>query len=163
IRTLAADLEHRRDGAELRPACEQVAGERGRVIPADVRPPGGEAAHRGALARANRLLETGPGAFLVASPETRNEVLRGHRPGPEERRAPERQRVHHLLRVEQQVRLLEPLVDAFEVDLVAAVGLEAVDAEGDECGESSLELLRDRGLSQIEDELLDRAEELRAR
>src|SRR5207249_2018293 len=51
----------------------------------------------------------------------------------------------------------------FEVDLVAAVGLEAVDAEGDECGESSLELLRDRRLSQIEDELLERTEELGAR
>src|SRR5205823_186183 len=84
VRALAADLEHRRDGAEPGPAGEDVAGEGAGDVAADVRSPGGEAAYRGRLGGPERPLEADPLAGLVAGPDPGQDALRAYGGGAED-------------------------------------------------------------------------------
>src|SRR5262249_3953935 len=134
------------------------AGERGGVVAADVGAPGRKAAHRGALAGTDRRLQPCPRPFLVAGPETVDDRLRAHRPGAKDRR-PSTQDCRHVARVDERLRVRP----GAEVALAAPVGLEAVAPERDGGARPPLELARHRRLEEVDDELLDRTEELRAR
>jgi hypothetical protein len=108
----------------------------------------------------DRALEADPRARLVARPDPGHDVLRPHRRRPEDGGRPGRERAERGAREEQGIRVLQRCALALEVGLVAAVGLDAVDAERDQPAQARPVGLDDGRLREIEHPVVGGTDEL---